>query len=196
MKIEELKRKYKDEWLAIKVTKEKDGKAIEGELKDHCKDRKNIWERAKKAGEKDIYITFAGPPLEKGYAAAFSGVKIDAVAPIIILEVSLGKDNYRIDMALDTGASYVMLPWHVAEYLGYDILSKKRERIVTASGTEIVPVINIDEMTVANANARNVEAVCHDMPPESSIQGLIGLSFLRNFKVLIDFKKGYLSIEN
>jgi clan AA aspartic protease (TIGR02281 family) len=196
MKINELKEKYEGEWLAIKITKEKKGKAVEGELKDHCNDRKEIWERAKKIKEKGLYITYAGPPLEKGYAAAFSSVEIDATAPLIVLEASIGKDRYKIDMALDTGASYVMLPWYVAEHLNYDVLSTKRRSIITASGTEIVPVINIDEMTVADGNARNVEAICHDMPHESSIQGLIGLSFLRNFRLLIDFKGGYLEMKN
>ena len=71
MKIKYLKEKYKGEWLAIRVTKEKDGRAIEGELIDSCKDKKEIWRRVIKIKEKGIYITYGGPPLKEGYAAAF-----------------------------------------------------------------------------------------------------------------------------
>ncbi len=196
MKIKELKDKYKDEWLAIKVTKVKNGRSVEGELIAHCKGQKDIWKKASEGGEKGIYITYAGPPLEEGYAAAFLSIEIDPVAPLIVLEAFIGKEKYSVDMALDTGASYVMLPGYVAEYLNYDVNSGKRKPIITASKTENVPVINIDEMTVVNATARDVEAICHNMPPKSSVQGLIGLSFLRNFRLLIDFKEGYLEIEN
>ena len=167
MKIQELKEKYEGEWLAIKVTKVKNGKSVEGELIAHCKDQKEIWKKASEGGEKGIYITYAGHPLEEGYAAAFSSVEIDPVAPLIILEAFIGKEKYSVDMALDTGASYVMLPKHVAEYLDYDVNSGKRKSIITASKTENVPVINIDEMTVVNATARDVEAICHSITSQS-----------------------------
>ncbi len=70
-KIEELKKKYKGEWLAIEVTKEKDGEPVQGKLILHAKDREEIWRKIRLSKEKEIYVTFAGPPLEKGYAAAF-----------------------------------------------------------------------------------------------------------------------------
>lgn len=74
MKIEELKKKYKGEWLAIEVTKEEDGRSVEGRLILHEKDRDELWEKLSlKKLKKDIevYVTYAGPPLKKGYAAAF-----------------------------------------------------------------------------------------------------------------------------
>ncbi|MGM0511003.1 MAG: hypothetical protein ACQESD_07775 [Thermoplasmatota archaeon] len=40
MKIEELKKKYEGEWLAIEVTKEEDGEPKGGKLLLHKKDRK------------------------------------------------------------------------------------------------------------------------------------------------------------
>ena len=70
-KIEKLKKKYKGEWLAIEVTKEEGGEAIEGKLILHSKIREEIWKNISLSKEKEIYVTFAGPPLEEGYAAAF-----------------------------------------------------------------------------------------------------------------------------
>lgn len=75
MKIKELKKKYKDEWLAIEVTKEENGRSVEGRLILHEKDRDILWEKLsslKKTNKKeDIYVTYTGPLLKKGYAAAF-----------------------------------------------------------------------------------------------------------------------------
>ena len=73
-KIEKLKMKYKGEWLAIEVTKEIQGEATEGKLILHSKIREEIWKNVKLSKEKEIYVTFAGPPLEEGYAAAFNEI--------------------------------------------------------------------------------------------------------------------------
>jgi len=66
MKIEELKNKYKDEWLAIEVTKEKEGLPIEGEIVDHNKDRKQLHEKTREID--DLMILYSGEIVKKGYA--------------------------------------------------------------------------------------------------------------------------------
>jgi len=70
MKIEEIKKTYQGEWLAIRVIKEEKGKPLEGELIARAKDRDEIWDKAP-IGKDLIYVTYAGPPLKKGYVAAF-----------------------------------------------------------------------------------------------------------------------------
>ena len=72
--IEKLKQKYKGEWLAIEITKEEEGEATEGKLILHSKNRDEIWKNIRLSTEKEIYVTFAGPPLEEGYAAAFNEI--------------------------------------------------------------------------------------------------------------------------
>ena len=67
--------------------------------------------------------------------------------------------------------------------------------IITASGIEKAPLIIVDRISVLGKEARNVECVVHDLPEQSRIDGLLGLSFLRRFKICIDFKNGLLEIE-
>ena len=43
---------------------------MEGELIARAKDRDEIWDKAR-IGKELIYVTYAGPPLKKGYVAAF-----------------------------------------------------------------------------------------------------------------------------
>lgn len=101
---------------------------------------------------------------------------------LVVVDVELaGPQRTRIlRMALDTGATYVMIPSDVAEVLGYDPAdpSHRRMAITTASGTVSAPLITLEQVGCLGVQVANVEAVCHDLPPESAIDGLLGLSFL------------------
>jgi hypothetical protein len=69
-KIEQLKKKYPGEWLAIEIEEEDSSGPISGNLISHNLDHDKIWEEIAR-DEGRIYVTYAGPPIEKGYAAAF-----------------------------------------------------------------------------------------------------------------------------
>lgn len=69
-KIEELKRKYGGEWLAIEITKGACSGPREGSLIIHSPDHDKVWDKIAK-DKRSIYVTYAGPPIEKGYAVAF-----------------------------------------------------------------------------------------------------------------------------
>ncbi|UCG68305.1 MAG: retropepsin-like domain-containing protein [Thermoplasmata archaeon] len=123
---------------------------------------------------------------------------IDSSEPFIVLPVGLvGKSaKYIVNMALDTGATFVMIPWDVAEHLGYDpAISEERISITTASTVEKVPLITIKEMEVLGRSKKNVKVAVHDLPPKSRLDGLLGLSFLNDFNLKLMFKRGYLELE-
>ena len=124
--------------------------------------------------------------------------KIDPEAPVIVLSVTLegGGVEKKIEMALDTGATYTMIPWEVAEVLGYEpAVSKDRVSMVTASGVERAPLINLKSISVLGKGVDNVQTIVHNLPEKSYVDGLLGLSFLRRFKVCLDFQEGVLEIE-
>jgi aspartyl protease family protein len=125
-------------------------------------------------------------------------MKIDAKAPVVIIKVEcFGERGSRIlDLIFDTGSTYTMIPWKVAESLGDDpTLSRRRVSIVTASTTEIVPLITIKSMVALGRKVDHVDVACHDLPPKSRVDGLLGLSFLKNFDIDLCFKKGILEIK-
>jgi hypothetical protein len=70
-RIAEIKRRYRGEWLAIAVTKEANGEAVEGKLLLHSRNRDEVWRKVRLSRKTEVYVSFAGPPLEEGYAAAF-----------------------------------------------------------------------------------------------------------------------------
>ncbi len=124
-------------------------------------------------------------------------MKIDPNANAIKLQVEIFGENCSVVVKgiLDTGASYVMIPWKVAEKLGYDpVKTKERISITTASSTEKVPLITLKKVIVSGVEKSDVLAVCHDLPPQINIDVLIGLSFLKRHTTTIDLKEGEIII--
>lgn len=119
-------------------------------------------------------------------------MQLDPQAPVIVIEVEMqGLAEPRVvDMAMDTGATFTMIPWGVAQALGFDpAVSERRVNLVTASTTEVAPLIIVNNMRALGVEAANVEVVCHDLPPTSRVQGLLGLSFLKHFDVDLHFRR-------
>ena len=101
-----------------------------------------------------------------------------------------------IKMALDTGATFCLIPLEFAQYLKIDIEKpEKRIKMMTAEGRCEVPLVTLRSISISDKTATNVKTVVHDLPENSHVDGLLGLSFLNNFKLTIDFRNGYLEIE-
>ncbi len=125
-----------------------------------------------------------------------ASLRFDPQAPVIVLYVTLkGRITQTLRMALDTGATYIMIPWEIAEALGYEPeRSRERVTVVTASGIERAPLITLQAVSVAGLEISNVKALVHDLPPRSYVDGLLGLSFLRRFTLHLDFQQGRLEL--
>jgi clan AA aspartic protease (TIGR02281 family) len=93
---------------------------------------------------------------------------------------------------VDTGATYCVLTKVAADRLGLASSPvSTMVKLTTASGTIEAPLITVDLIQIGGAEARSVEAVIHDMPKfPSAVAGLLGLSFLNQFKVEIDREEG------
>jgi predicted aspartyl protease len=69
----------------------------------------------------------------------------DPQSPNIPVDITLeGKSGAkrRIRVALDTGATYTMIPWEIAEALGYEpAIAKEKVTLITAGGVETAPRI-------------------------------------------------------
>lgn len=122
---------------------------------------------------------------------------IDPEAPVIAVYAEIeGAIIARLKMVLDTGATYTLIPWDIAETLGYDpAYSKQKVDITTASGTEKAPLITANCVRVLGKEARDVPCIVHDLPETSHVDGLLGLSFLKRFKLTMDFRTGIMELE-
>lgn len=123
-------------------------------------------------------------------------IKFNPATNNLVVEVHLeGKFTQHAYFVLDTGATYTIIPWRLAQGLGLKINTQKTAKIVTASSIETTPLTTIPKISILGKSAHNVTCLIHDLPPQSTVDGLLGLSFLKNFKLTVDFKKGVLSLE-
>ena len=92
-------------------------------------------------------------------------------------------------MILDTGASVTTISHKTALAVGCDpSKATRRTEIMTASSIELVPLVVIPRIQVMGQQVKNLEAICHDLPPISPVDGLLGLNFLKHFNLHLDFR--------
>jgi len=72
----------------------------------------------------------------------------DPQSPVIAVDLEGERGiKRRIRVALDTGATYTMIPWEIAEALGYKPeISKEKVTLITASGVETAPIIEVQKI--------------------------------------------------
>ncbi len=123
-------------------------------------------------------------------------LKFNSSASIIVVDVIIkAKTSIAARMVLDTGASFVVISSRLTTALGVTIDPKKNIKTATATKIESTPLILIPEMSLLGKTAKNIKAIVKDLPPQSGVDGLLGLSFLKDFKMTIEFKKGILTLE-
>lgn len=74
-------------------------------------------------------------------------------------------------------------------------LCREKTTMITASGTEFAPLITLENVSVLGKTLKNVPAMIHDLPAKSNVDGLLGLSFLKYFNLLINFRSGFLEFD-
>ncbi len=127
-------------------------------------------------------------------------LRFDPSAPVLVVFATIeGRQpgrRRRLKVALDTGATYTMIPWEIAQALGYHPeRSRRRIELMTASGMVIVPLVKVKEIRALGQTVRELDVLVHDLPPGGRVEGLLGLNFLRSFKLTLDFKQGTLELE-
>jgi len=123
--------------------------------------------------------------------------RFDSKAGIILVKtkVSGPRGDAIVNLALDTGATWTLVSWETAVLVGYDpALIQQRTAIITGSGIEYCPKLNLLRVEALGKSVSSLEALCHTLPPTSRVDGLLGLNFLRQFNVGLNFKQGYITI--
>ncbi len=106
---------------------------------------------------------------------------------LILVEVRLSgpKGTFDAEFVLDTGASYTIIDYRLAEYLGY---SKKDafspSRVSSALGKEEGYRINIEAIESLGKRIAPFEVACHSLY-EQGVVGLLGMTFLERFDFCI-----------
>ncbi len=101
-----------------------------------------------------------------------------------------------LNLALDTGATGTVVSQKRLVELGYDLNDSEDEMfITTGSGLISVPKIRIGKLTALGKVKENLSVIAHDLPPTASVDGILGLDFLRENVLTIDFVQGFIELE-
>jgi predicted aspartyl protease len=114
----------------------------------------------------------------------------------LLLESADGMSNLLVPVVLDTGASLTIIASDVLTRLGYDPANPmlERQRIITGSGDEYARRVTVRSATAIGQKVTDLEVLCHDLPAESGVDGLLGVNFLRHFKLTVRFRKGIIEL--
>ncbi len=100
-----------------------------------------------------------------------------------------------VRMILDTGATYTMISPEILLEVGYDLaLPSRKLAITTASSIEYTPFYFIKKIASLGKEVQNIEVSSHLLPARVPADGLLGLNFLRKYKLTIHVDEGYLEL--
>jgi len=98
--------------------------------------------------------------------------------------------------ALDTGATGTMANWDILASLGIDpAAEKERIQVTTGSGVEFAPRARIARIEALGRTREPFEILCHTLPSSATVDGVLGLDFLRGGALTVDFRAGSIHLE-
>jgi len=105
-------------------------------------------------------------------------------------------DSAFVRIALDTGATRTLINESIVRVLGYPVEEmSERVQITTGSGIESTPLIVLSRIAALGLERRNLSVICHSLPATASVDGLLGLDFLRKRSLSINFRSGRISLK-
>lgn len=116
---------------------------------------------------------------------------------IVVRALVLGPQReIGVKLALDTGATRTVIGLSTLILAGYDIEGiQEKTRITTASGKIWAPQLMIKKLTAIDLTCEDMTVSCHELPVDSSVDGLLGLDFFKGKCLTIDFRQGRLNLD-
>ncbi len=110
---------------------------------------------------------------------------------VIQSEIQGPSGSIVLRLALDTGATGTMINVAPLTTIGYDpSLAPDRVQVTTGSGVEYAPRLSVLGIKALGQERQDFPVLAHTLPPSASIDGLLGLDFLRGQVLRINFQRG------
>jgi hypothetical protein len=114
---------------------------------------------------------------------------------VVQAEVFGPSGSIVLRLALDTGATGTMINVAPLTTIGYDpSLAPDRVQVTTGSGVEYAPRIPVLRIKAMGQERSHFPVLAHTLPPSASVDGLLGLDYLRGQMLNVDFRQGTISL--
>ncbi|HZY90066.1 MAG TPA: aspartyl protease family protein [Gemmataceae bacterium] len=98
-------------------------------------------------------------------------------------------------LALDTGATDTAIGAARLQAAGYDPAAAPQQvQVITASGVEHVPLLTVARLTALGKDRNAFPVLGLTLPAATSVEGVLGLDFLRGRALNIDFRTGQITL--
>ena len=114
---------------------------------------------------------------------------------LIVIPVKIG--NSLVDLVVDTGASHTFIDFGILIKEGYRLNDTKGIIAVeTANGIIYANRFDVESIDALGISKENFEVTSYIFDdPESNFKGVIGLDFLGNNEICINFKENMLTVK-
>jgi len=131
-----------------------------------------------------------------GQANLTVDMPLQQVGHLFVVTVKLNGEQ-DAQLIVDTGASHSIVSHRLAIELGlYSDLTMGTVTMNTVGGSVQAPLARIKSIRLAEAEVKDSVVVIHDLPDApKGVEGLLGLSALRQFQVTLDPTKKLLSLQ-
>lgn len=126
-------------------------------------------------------------------------LNFDSTRRIIVIDaVATAADGRPADLAVlvDTGAGQTGFRRSTLIGLGIDVdRATQTIKVITASESLDVPVVNLPHLRVFGADFRNLPVLCLPLPPTVPADGVLGYDVLSRFRLFVNYRRGVLVVE-
>jgi len=81
-----------------------------------------------------------------------------------------------------------LVNWDPLVFIGYDPAGiGPRVEVTTGSGVEFVPELSVRSILALQQTRTDFALLCHTLPPSATVDGVLGLDFMRGHRLIVDF---------
>lgn len=103
--------------------------------------------------------------------------------------------SVALALVLDTGATRSLVNVEIPRRVGLIAEpAARRVAMTTGSAVEMVPLVVLTRLSALGQHRFGFPVIAQSLPPGSAVDGLLGLDFLREFAITIDFPNGRITI--
>ncbi|MBC8185219.1 clan AA aspartic protease [candidate division KSB1 bacterium] len=124
--------------------------------------------------------------------------RLESFGKLLVTKAAVNnKDGTRIlNLLIDTGSSYTILPFELLEAIGSNpSLAKEKIRIHTAPGLIIAPAVKVAWFNALGKKIPNFSIVAYTLPFSTIIDGLLGMDFLKTTGAVIDIANNVIELK-
>lgn len=95
-------------------------------------------------------------------------------------------------LALDTGSTETTISRRALVAVGIDPaqMNKGHVPVITGNGVISVPLVKLDKLDALGQERADFIVQAHTLTPSLSIDGVLGLDFIRGGRLVVDFRTG------